>query len=202
MYRHISECPLYLFIDALVDEKIHSIVVSGNPDEQQIGQAWAELLMQFHESMGDNESRMFFSLHKQILQKEIDLKQVSLALAMLAGDNENVPCFIPQLLTFLNELFYSNLELYPDDPEDYYHKLNIFRNKSASIRMNIDMKRIQYDSISDKRKGAGQKPDRPYFQTILLNLSGWRQYEINDRISVFEFCELVNRLNKYLETVK
>lgn len=195
IYRHINEIPLYIFIDALVDDKIHGLVVAGHPTEDELYAAWADLMIQYNEGLGDNESRLFFSLHKQILGKEITLQQVDFAIEVLRG------VFVPEVLTFLNGVFFTCIEYDPLDEDDRDRKLTVFRNQKASIRMAIDMKRIQYDAIK-KKKSEGGKPDRTYFQTILLNLSDYAKYEINDKITVFQYCERLRRLNKFLEQEK
>lgn len=196
IYRHISEIPLYLFEDAICDDKIHSIVVSGHPTEQELADAWNDLLIQYNERLGDSESRLFFSLHKQILQKEITLQQVDLAIVMLKE------AYVPELLEFLNGVFFTRATIDAEDCEDRDRKLNMFKNQKASIRMAIDMKRIQYEAIKKKKGSAGQKPDHAYFQTNLLNLSDFAKYEVTNRISVFQYTERMHRLIKFLETVK
>lgn len=196
VYRHISEIPLYLVIDALVDGKIHGIVVSGHPPEKEVEAAWADLVVQYNEGLGDSESRLFFSLHKQILQKEITLQQVELAITMLRGSHA------PELLEFLNGVFFTQVRIDETDAEDRERKLNVFKNQKASIRMAIDMKRIQYDAIKRKKQSAGNRPDRAYFQTMLLNLSDFAKYEVTDRISTFQYVERVRRLDKFLQKVK
>lgn len=196
LFRNISELPLYLFIDAVVDDRIHALVISGHPTEKELSEAWTDILLQYNEAMADNEAKLFFSLHKQILQREIDLKMIDLALIALKDE------YIPRLVDFLNRLFSSTLVMDWEDKYDYEHKLQVFRNLKASVIMARDMKRIQYEAIEEKRSNASQKPDRNYFQTYLLNLSDFVKYEIDEQISVFTFCERVKRYNKYLDSVK
>lgn len=194
IYRDINSLPLYLFIDCMVDDKIHSLVISGNPTPEELQDAWADILMEYNEVMADNEGKLFFSLHKQILQKEIELRMIDHALFVLKSE------YIPRLVDTLNKLFSSGILLDPTDQDDYHNKLQIFRNLKASILMNRDMKRIQYEAIQAKRSQSSQRPDRRYFQTILLNLSDYVKYEVDENISVFTFCERFRRLNKFLET--
>lgn len=200
VFQSISELPLYLFIDAIADDKISGIIKSGYPAPEQLEAAWQEILLQYNEAMGDGESRLFFSLHKQILQKEITLRQVRLALEMLTEPERLTPKGILKFQDFLNGIFFSTVQIDPEDPDDYQDKLQVWKNQSASIMLAIDLKRIEYDAIKNKKKSEGQKPDRAYFQTILLNLSDYVKYEVDDKISVFEFCERIRRLNNFLES--
>lgn len=200
VFQNISELPLYLFVDASVDDRLGCLIKSGYPNRAQLEKAFEELLTQFNEAMGDSESRLFFSLHKQIIQKEIDIQNVDFALIMLTEPERLTPKGIQRFRDFLNEILFSAIVLDIDDPEDYNDKLQIWRNMSASIRMARDLKRIQYDSIKEKQKSAGKKPDRAYYQMVLLNLSDYAQYEITDKISTFEFCERFRRLSKFLES--
>jgi hypothetical protein len=200
VYQSIAELPLYLFIDAIVDDKISSVVKKGIAPAADIQRSWEELLLQYNEALGDSESRLFFSLHKQILQKEIDIRNVECALIMLAAPEKLPESGIKKFQDFLNEILFSDVHLDPDDMDDYQDRLQVWRNMSASIKMARDLKRIQYDAIKEKKKTQGQKPDRTYFQTTLLNLSDYAQYPVTDQISTFEFCERFRRLCKFLDS--
>lgn len=152
--------------------------------------------MEYNEARADDEAKLFFSLHKQICQKEIDLDMIDLALIALKDEH------IPRLVTFLNELFSSTLVIDETDEYDYQQKLTIFRNLKGSLIMSRDLKRIQYEAINKKRSSESQKPDLEYFQLYLLNLSDFAKYEIDDRISTFTFCERVNRYTKFCKSQK
>ena len=195
LYRSIVNLPLYLFIDATVDEKLNSIVISGYPEQNEIESAWQELLTQYNEAMGDNESRLYFSLHKQILQREIDLQRVNLGVEILRG------CYVKEIETFLNGIFFTAITLDPEDRESYYRILDTFLNRSKSITLDLDLKRMQYESIKAKNKDKESKPTREYFISIRMNLSNHAKFEVTDKISVFEFCQRVQELNKYCESL-
>ncbi len=193
LYRNIVDLPLYLFIDAMVDDKIHSLVISGHPSEHELMEAWGEIVVQYNEAMGSADARMHFSLYKQILQKKIELKQVIEAVNILRIE------YVPKILNFLNGLFYVNVTLDPADREAYENKLVSFLNRSRGIVLAIDMKTLQLDAIEKKNSGNAKKPDRKYFQSWLLNLSDHAKYEITDNILTFQFTERVRRYNSYVE---
>lgn len=195
LYRNIIDLPLYLFIDAIVDDKIHSIVISGDPSPKELHAAWSEIIVQYNESMGNADARLHFSLYKQILQKKIDLELVIHAVTILRRE------YVPEMLKFLNELFYCNVVLDFMDRDAYENKLISFINRSKGIVLAIDMKTIHLEAIEKKNSTQSKKPDRKYFQTMLLNLSDHAKYEINDRISTFQFCERIQRLNHYIEEI-
>jgi hypothetical protein len=119
---------------------------------------------------------------------------------MLAAPEKLPESGIKKFQDFLNEILFSDVHLDPDDMDDYQDRLQVWRNMSASIKMARDLKRIQYDAIKEKKKTQGQKPDRTYFQTTLLNLSDYAQYPVTDQISTFEFCERFRRLCKFLDS--
>lgn len=195
LYTSIVDLPLYLFMDAICDEKLHSIVISGYPTPDELERAWEELLHQHNEKMGDAESRLMFSLFKQILQRDCELKMIDIALAIL------VDSYVPRLVEELNGIFHVSFSLDFSNRQDYDQKLQVFRNLKGSVKMTRDLKQLQYDSIKKKKESSNKKPDREYFQTMLLNISDFAKYEVNDHVSVFTYCERINRLTKFLESL-
>jgi len=201
-YQNISELPLYLFIDASVDDKISGLVKTGFPTEMEIQGIWQEIMIQFNEAMGDNESRRIFSLHKQIKSKDVTRDLINKALFMLRHPDRLTPKGIAKFEKFLNDTLYSNIVLDLEDKDEYEDQLQVFKNMAASITLAIDMHMIEYKALKDKKKSVGQKPDRIYYQTVLLNLSDHAGYEVTDKISTFEFCERFRRLNNFIDRNK
>lgn len=178
--------------------------MQGCPTEQELEGSWQEIETQYSEAMGSGDHRVYFSLHKQILQKEISLRQVNLAIMYLQNIEQvkKHPAGVVTFEKFLNETFYTDVHLDLDDEEDYDERIGVWRNMKASILLNIDLKRMEYDAIGEKLKSGGSKPTRAYFQTILLNMSDYAGYLVDDKMSTFEFCERFRRLEKFLEKNK
>lgn len=196
LYQSINELPLNLFITAVVDENLSVIVVFGYPSQEEIEQAWSEINLQYSDAMGDGEYRMYLKLYKEITILSANHQCVFLLIEMLQYTYD------PRLLSELNKIISTAMVLDPERPKEYASTLRRCFNRSKALKIELDLKLIQFESIKQKFTENGKKPTRDYFQSILITLTDHAKVRVDDTISVFEFCERINRFNKHVETIK
>lgn len=195
-YRHITELPLNRFIDVIVDENYAALIITGYPAQEELHAAWAVIQGEYADAIGDNEHRMYVSLFKEVSVLAINLQLINSAVEVL----EKI--YSAELASRLNKLLLTQFKFDPSDPEKYKATLKSCIMRSKSIKINLDLKRIQMEAMQKEHKEPGAKPSREYFQSILITLSDHAQYQIQDSMSVFEFCNRIVRFNHYCEQAK
>jgi hypothetical protein len=192
LYRSIAQLPLNKFIDVVVDSNLYALVISGSPSVVDLEQAWAEVKGEYLDAVGDHESKLYWSLFREINILTITLNQIKLLVEML----EQV--YYPPFAEKLNRLLHTAFAFDPNNEEEYIRLLKGCINRSKAYKIDLDLKTIHMQSIDEKRQSGGSY-SREYFQSVLITISDHAKYPVSDTISVYEFCERMRRYNHYCE---
>lgn len=102
----------------------------------------------------------------------------------------------------LNRLLLTQYKFDLKDQENYHANLKRCLMRKSGLKIDLDLKKIQYEALT---KGADHpvfKLSREYFQNILITLSDYVKYAVQDNITVYEFCDRIRRFNKYYEEME
>lgn len=196
LYRGLTQLPLNRFIDIVVDGNLYALVISGNPTEQDLSEAWSEIRMQYAEAMKDNEYKLLTSIISEYHRLTITYEQVCKCIEILKDR------YVPQFAKRLNRYLGSSYKFDVRFPVDYDTDLKRARNNTAGIMLDLKLKQATYDQAMKKQESKGEKPTREYFISILTTLSNHVGFRITGDISTYEFCDRVNRLNTEMEILK
>lgn len=197
IYQSIDKLPLHRFVDCIVDNNLHSLVIEGKPTELQLQEAWNNILSEYTEAIGNHEYRIYISLYKEISLLKLSYNQIITSIEMLRV------VYSEYLCQQLNNLLKTSCKFNYKDQNSYQEELSKCLRRSKSIKISIDLKVLQFDAIQKKHFGKEeQKYTRGYFDSILINLSDHAKYEIHESITVSKYCERIKRFNKYIETLK
>lgn len=182
----------------LVDGNLKALVIDGQPDQEDILKAWKVIQEEYIEAIGEKELMMERALYIEIITLEANFFLARLAIEQMQLS------YHPGFARHLNAILKTNFQFDPNDPEKYYALLKNCYNRTGGIKIDLDLKKIQYAAIEEKykEKGESQPYTREYFQTMLITLSDFVQYQLHDTITVFEYCDRIRRLQKYNEQVK
>lgn len=193
LYRNIHDLPLHKFIDCLIDEDIHALVIEGFATPYELESKWAQITDEYTAAVGDAEYKIYLNTYKDMICMAVDLQNIEILIHTLRK------AFYQPLLDELNKLIGSNVQLDGLMKENYHKQLDVLYKRSRGLKIKMDLKRLQYESISKKYETKGGKPTREYFDSMLITLSDHAGFQLTDRISVFEYCERIKRLSKYVE---
>lgn len=212
IYLSIHKLPLHKFIDCIVDNNIYALRIKGNPSEIELQQAWNNILQEYTETIGDNEYRLHLSLFRSISELQLTLDQIR----SLAAEEKRDPVtgditelgilrklYSRYLCNELNKLLKTSFRLNWADQASYQEELNKCMRRSKAIKISLDLKLLQFEAIEKKHEDKkGHTYTRPYFISVLINLSNHAKYQIPDTITVLEYCERMKQYNQYAETLK
>jgi len=102
----------------------------------------------------------------------------------------------------LNKLLHTNIVFDVNNAEQYDGNLLRCLNRSKSIKINIDLKKIALSKLEEKYNSKDGKATREYYMGILISLSDEAGYHLQEDITVWEFCERIRRYKKAAETLK
>lgn len=196
-YQHISKLPLHKFIDVAVDDNLYALVISGDPTKEQLLEAWQGIALQYADAIKDHESKLFFSIEKELHILRATYAQILTLIDLLSK------VYAKQFADMLNELLKVNFKFDYTDPEKYQHELKRCFNRSKGVKLEIQKQQIAYDKMAAKFEDNGsKKPTREYYYGILITLSDSAGYEIHEDITVYAFCERIRRLNRQNDMIK
>lgn len=193
-YRSIVDLPLRNFIDVAVNENLNALVISGDPSIEDLAIAWHEINNQYADAMGDNEHRLFITLYKEVAILSVTYSQIEILVGILS-ESCRVNVFPADLYKELNSLTKSNFSFLENDNESNLENINRCKNRSKSIKIQLDIKEGQLKAMEAKEKKG--KITKEHFYSILITISDHVKYNVHDDITVFEFCERVKRHNDY-----
>jgi len=202
-YQNISTLPLERFIRCICDGNLGGLVISGasNPEQlaaiqQQLEGAWSTIMEQYTQALGDHEYTLYISLFKEVSILEIDMDLVQKSVDFLKI------MYHEKMAAELIALVEAPFILDPADVEQYILNLDNCIARAKIFALRHQMKAQQLMAIQKRyENGGNEKPTREYFQSVLITLSDHAKYHINERITVFQYCERIKRLNKYISTL-
>lgn len=193
VYDSCYTCPLPVYIDATVDDKLERLIISGHPPREYLEAIKMKLVYEFSELSASGESQALAdaasSYYKQLCMitgLETALKLVfsgrfEKAIPYLNGSG--VKCSLPgngdELTALIGKI-------------DMKLKNRLAKLKEISSR---------YEALSAK----GEKPTRRNYNKLLITLSTCEAVKIQlnpKQMTVAEFAEYLNLFNEYQNLLK
>jgi hypothetical protein len=178
-----------------VDGNLTALVKSGYAGQNEIIEAWKQIQIEFADTIGNHEYVMYRNCIKEITVLNISLGAISAMVDVLRK------VYSKGIAERLNKALGIKFDFDHTKPEQYQKLLDGCVNRSKSIKIKIDLLEIQQKGMH-KKHNQGEKTSREYYQSILITLSDHAKYQVNDTITVFEFCDRIKRFNKFSEQEK
>ena len=194
MYETIYDCPLSVYIDITVDNKLNSLVISGKPTTEKLEETKMKLVYDFTEASGGIDMKGYTSIVGQYHQQlniitgfdfSIELIKVGRYEKALQFLNANgLNCSIPETADAVDILLKS-VEM------KYKNRLAKFKEIST-----------KYGELTAKKT---EKPTRQYYSKLIIALSTCEaiKMQLNPKqMTVSDFAEYLNIYNEYLNHIK
>ncbi|MDP4151195.1 MAG: hypothetical protein Q8943_17445 [Bacteroidota bacterium] len=196
LYRSINELPMYAFIRCMCDGRLKSLIIEGEADEDTLQAVWADILAEYSQEIGSHEHKLYLNLFKEAGVLAADIRDIHRIVSILGI------VYSARLAAELNVLVEANFQFDPSDVKEYQRLLQACLDRSQSKKIDLQIKEQQLEEIHKKTNNPSKAPTAKYFNTVLITLSDYAKFNVSDEITVFEYCERVRRLNKYLESLK
>lgn len=214
LYRSIKQLPLRKFEECLLNNNLHALVISGDPDPISLANAWQEIQAEYTDLIGSNEFKLYMELRRKQFVDETDLMLVEESMEFMRScvrvlptvseeGNPDKLAHVEGLLNTrmrdVNGLLKTNFKIdWRNDPEGVFKRCI---NRSKALKINIALRAQEMQVLEGKfneedSKLVGKR-DEHHFTGILLTLSRYNGYKISKDITVEEYCLYVKQYNDY-----
>lgn len=200
VYNNLHKLPLARFIDVAVDEQFEALIISGNPSQLQLMEAWETIIDAYNNelSIGSMDAAHTISLYRSALIEETRMKALEGLLNILR--RYYVKKFAEEVtgaLQFNAKFDVTKPDEYDRDIDRGFKRLSGFRLRAEIAAGKLKIK-LQKDN-----EAPVEKPTREWFSRILINLSDSAGFDLNEEtMSVYKFCERIRRYNNRPAPVK
>lgn len=176
--------PLDKFIDALIDQDLEGLIISGKPSEEQIREAWGKIYLQYCELSDSGQTA--------VVEK---IKQIQLMTARISVCS-NIAAFFEisydaDLVVMLNNMGIQ-VVLEPGD-----ERTKAIKRINAFTKRWITEKEVAQKELDGLQVEQGDKIGREYFEDWLDALSQLRKYSVQARdMSVMQFIRAIKKASE------
>lgn len=196
-HKSLHDLPLNKFIDCIVDGNLSALTISGFPTPEELLKSWNNIISEYSDAIGTNEYRLYVQLYKDISITKITLEQLTIALNILQVTYDEF------FAVEVNKILRTSCRFNWADQASYQAEVKKCFNRSKSLKIALDLKLMKFEAIEAKNKNTKeQKIDRQYFVAILVTLSDYAKYRIEETIKMSEYCERVKIFTEYCEQIK
>lgn len=181
--------PLDRFIKCVVKGDLQALIISGNPTELQITQAWSNIYYAYIDLNNDNEIKYVIQLQKKISLLRNHVIEVEGCLLFLAEG------YHKDLVRILRENGYK----YDIDPDNTKPALEIIRNEFSLKKMSLESSQKEYDDYIEAHKN--DDVSETFFIKMLIRLAKYQGVAIikTRDISVYEFVMLMRDYMEWID---
>jgi hypothetical protein len=186
-------CPLSVYIDVTVDDKLERLVIGGSPSRAELEEARRRLIAEFSELSGNGDARVFGEVLEAYCRQRVLIVGLEASLRLIGFGrfdaateylNKNgVKCSVPGS---------------DEDAGVLAERVRVkLKNRMAKFKEISG----RYESLS----GKGEKPTRRYYNRLLITLSTCEviKMQLNaNMMTVAEFAEYLNMFNEYQNHLK
>jgi len=189
----IYTCPLSVYIDIIVDNKLKGLVVSGNPSPEELEEAKLKLMSDFAEMSNSGESQAITEVINSYYAQRNAINGLDIALKLvLAGRFEKA-------IEYLNK---NGVKCSAPANEGEFKAL------IDKIHLKLKNRMAKFKEISSRYKVLSKKSDKPtrrYYSKLLVVLSTCEIIKMQldpKKMTVAEFAEYLNIFNEYQNHLK
>ncbi len=194
LYDSVYTCPLSVYIDVTCDDRLlKRLIIQGSPTTQQLEEARFKLISDFGELSNQGEAAAFSQILSNYYYQRSLLVGYGLCVNLiLAGKFENAVEFLSK----------NGLPCSAPHNEDELNKL------INRVRMQIKNRKVKFKEAESAYRaiaGKSEKPDRKYYNKLLVMLSTSEVIKIQlnpAQMTVAEFAGYLNLFSEYQNQLK
>jgi len=188
LYQGCNECPLDVFIDCLVNNKLERLIKSGEASQKELAEAWEKLFIEYCDLSGDKNIKHLIHLSKNIGYLQCRILAARLCVYVLSNRKSDV-CIEQLKLMGFNGNF--NEASIADDLKSVIATVK-------SFEIDLQRKALEYEKLVNE--GGKSKLESGYFDNMLVDLSKFMGYRLKkNELTVNEFMVIKSKYQKEME---
>jgi hypothetical protein len=194
-YQTIFELPLFKFEEVLLTENLNALTITGFPSQQELYEAWKEIMCEYSEAMGNGEYRVIERLM-------VEINDLSIKHTLINTGAESLKNEYSQIIAYwINFHLRTKYEFKWGNPK-YIEDIESCIRRAKGFKVTKELKQEQLKAIEAKMNaGESKQIDKNYFTQMLIILGRYNHYKINKDIFVNEYCTYVNDYASYVDAM-
>lgn len=193
MYDSCYTCPLSVYIDVTVDDRLERLAISGHPSREELEEARMRLVSEFSELSAASETAALAETAAAYYRRMTLIAGFETAFRLVSsGRFEGAAAFLNGNGVKCRA---------PASAEELESLVKRIRMKLMNHHAKLKEERRQYEALS----AHGGKPTRSYYNRLLVSLSVCEaiKMQLNPaQMTVAEFAEYLNLFNEYQHQMK
>jgi hypothetical protein len=197
LIRSCEDLMLDKFKHCLLKEEYSPLIISGQPSETELNDAWNFIISEFALLSGNEKFERMITLTREINAAVLKFNRVEIYVRILLRAVDEPSMFSEVLVKELKRYGYPG-QYDPKIKSRYVDELEAAYSKAKSLLVSAKLKQDELKKL-EKEMLAG-KADSQYFDKSLIDLSGFYKYQVLEHnISVQKFCLMVKDMNRIIK---
>lgn len=195
LYRSIHNLPMPVFIDCITTEKFAGLILHGSPTEEQLAEAWQDIMSQYSQAVAQKEVKSIISDLKNLAIREERIFVIEMILGIL---NSRPTAEAYEALY----RFGYPLPRKPFSKENLEVVLRIFM---GHFRMDRTQYRLLQEQMNSTQGQKGEiQYDWTYFEDAISAICITMKMPVIrlQDLTVGQYCSYLNQFNNYIKTMK
>ena len=194
IYYQASNTPLSVFIDAVCDKRIDSLIIdiSKTVNVAMLPEALGLLCYEFSDLCGSGTSRIWKESSKSVLRSKAYIRGLGIAIFLIQTNiKEDIEKAINSLKVFGIETKFPETE---QEKKDLIVKIE---SKITNRKVILMKDQSDYDKV-EKSSPKSELPTRKYFTEIMIELRSFMGYNVREQdTTLMEFSIMLNKYNNH-----
>ena len=194
IYYQASNTPLSVFIDAICDKRIDSLIIDNSKtvDVSMLPEALASLCYEFSDLCGSGTSRIWKESSKSVLRSKAYIRGLGIAIFLI---NENNKEYIEKAIKQL-KIFGVEVKV-PETDKEKKDLISYIEGKIKDKKVRLIKEQTDYETI-EKSNPKNEVPTRKYFTEIMIELRSFMGYNVREQdTTLMEFSIMLNKYNNH-----
>lgn len=194
IYYQASNTPLSVFIDAVCDKQIDSLIIDSSKivDVSMLPEALASLCYEFSDLCGSGTSRIWKESSKSVLRSKAYIRGMGIAIFLIQTNiKEDIEKAIEKIKVFGVEAKFPETE---QEKIDLIYKIE---GKIKDKKVRLMKEQSDYEKVENANPKS-ELPTRKYFTEIMIELRSFMGYNVREQdTTLMEFSIMLNKYNNH-----
>jgi len=194
IYYQASNTPLSVFIDAVCDKRIDSLIIDNSKmvDVSMLPEALASLCYEFSDLCGSGTSRIWKESSKSVLRSKAYIRGMGIAIFLIQTNiKEDIDKAIEYLKIFGVEA------IFPETDKEKKDLIAYIEGKIKDKKVRLIKEQTDYEVI-EKSNPKSELPTRKFFTEIMIELRSFMGYNVREQdTTLMEFSIMLNKYNNH-----
>ena len=194
IYYQASNTPLSVFIDAVCDKRIDSLIIDSSKtvNVAMLPEALASLCYEFSDLCGSGTSRIWKESSKSVLRSKAYIRGMGIAIFLI---QTNIKDDIEKAIEYLK--IFGVEAIFPETDKGKKDLIYKIECKIKDKKVRLIKEQTDYEVI-EKSNPKSELPTRKYFTEIMIELRSFMGYNVRESdTTLMEFSIMLNKYNNH-----